>query len=155
MRFSKGLFSSLYHSLSWSNKFCNGRGERDSLVTNAKGPWQRNTVLMYIYIYIYLSNVFHSYEEKRKKDKIEENFQNWPFWTYIKKNQHIHFLVHGHFSWSTFGLHLIKGPETLRMQFLEIEPWKCYHEVWPWKKALWTWDNFMVHDVSNPLVLST
>ena len=24
----------------------------------------------------------------------------------LKKNQYIHFLVHGRFSWSTFGLHL-------------------------------------------------
>ena len=34
---------------------------------------------------------------------------------YIKKNQHIHFLVHGHFSWFTFGLPLVRGPKALEM----------------------------------------
>ena len=35
------------------------------------------------------------------------------FWAYLKKNQHFHFLVHGHSSWSTFGLHLVRGPKAL------------------------------------------
>jgi hypothetical protein len=29
----------------------------------------------------------------------------------------IRFLMHGHFSWSTFGLHLVWDPKTLRMHF--------------------------------------
>ena len=32
---------------------------------------------------------------------------------HIYINQHNHFLVHCHSSWSTFGLHLVKGPKTL------------------------------------------
>ena len=28
-------------------------------------------------------------------------------------NQHIHFLVHGHSSWSMVGLHLVRGPKAL------------------------------------------
>ena len=32
---------------------------------------------------------------------------------HILKNQHIHFLVHGHSSWSTFSLHLVRGPKSL------------------------------------------
>jgi len=31
----------------------------------------------------------------------------------LKKPQHIHYLVHGRFSWSTFGLHLVKSPKAL------------------------------------------
>ena len=51
-----------------------------------------------------------------RKDKRIFNFefiQNYPFWTYVKKIQHIHFWVHGHFSLSTFGLHLVRGPKAL------------------------------------------
>ena len=41
-------------------------------------------------------------------------FQNCIFWAYFKKkNQHIHLLVHGHSSWSTFGLHLVRDPKAL------------------------------------------
>ena len=35
----------------------------------------------------------------------------------LKKIQHIHFLLHGHFSWFMFVLGLVRGPKTLRMQF--------------------------------------
>ena len=52
----------------------------------------------------------------RKEKKNESNlnfFQNCLFWTYNKKNQHIHFLMHGHSSWSTFGIHLVRGPKAL------------------------------------------
>ena len=34
------------------------------------------------------------------------------------KNQHIHFLVHGHSSWSSFGLHLMRGPKALYIEIL-------------------------------------
>ena len=39
LRSPKGLFSSLYYSLSWSNGFYNGRGKRGSLIANVRGPW--------------------------------------------------------------------------------------------------------------------
>jgi hypothetical protein len=39
-------------------------------------------------------------------------FQNYLFWAYIKKSAHA-LLGHGHSSWSTFGLHLVKGPKAL------------------------------------------
>ena len=32
---------------------------------------------------------------------------------HILKSQHIHFLVHDHSSWSTFGIHLVRGPKAL------------------------------------------
>ena len=75
-----------------------------------------------------LPNVFHSYKERREvegeKVKHEENFQICHCWAYIGKNQHIHFLVYGHFSWSTFNLHLVMGPKDLRMHLKKIGPWK-------------------------------
>ena len=52
-----------------------------------------------------------------KEDKIMIKFelisQNYRFWTYIKKNQQNQFMAHGHSSWSTFGLHPLRGPKAL------------------------------------------
>jgi hypothetical protein len=46
-----------------------------------------------------------------------------------QKNQHIRFLVHGHSSWFTFGLHLVRGAKSLDIDFLE----KLDHESWTMK----------------------
>jgi hypothetical protein len=43
----------------------------------------------------------------------------------LKKNQHIRLLVHGHSSLSTFGLHLVRVPEALKLAFFQ----KCDHKV--------------------------
>ena len=65
-----------------------------------------------------------------------------------KKTQHIHFLVHGHISWSKFGLHL-EGPKGFVRWFFiywkEIEPWKLDHE-----KGYLLWSDSMVHAKTNP-----
>ena len=51
--------------------------------------------------------------------------------------QHIHFLVHGHSSWSTFGLHLVRRAQKLcELSFSGIRPRKLDHQVGPWKKAI-------------------
>ena len=51
------------------------------------------------------------------------------FLTCVKKNQHIHNLVHGNSSWFTFGLHLVRSPKALwfdivRNRTMEVGPWK-------------------------------
>ena len=33
--------------------------------------------------------------EDKRMVKLERKNQNFPFWAYVEKNQHIHFLVHG------------------------------------------------------------
>ena len=55
-------------------------------------------------------------EDKRSEDnRKQENGQTLMFFKtalfgYIyKENQHIHFVVHGHSSWSTFNLHLVRA----------------------------------------------
>ena len=40
-------------------------------------------------------------------------FKNTFFENKLEKNQHIHFLVHGHSSWSTFDLYLVRAPKAL------------------------------------------
>jgi len=63
-------------------------------------------------------NVFILMRKEREKKGRWSNMkksQNFLFWTYIKKNQHIHFLVHGHFSWSMLGLHIVRGPNVLKI----------------------------------------
>ena len=44
-------------------------------------------------------------EKKRRRSNMKKNPKTALF-GHIIKHQHIHFLVHRHFSWSTFGLHL-------------------------------------------------
>jgi hypothetical protein len=63
--------------------------------------------------------------------------------------------VHGHSSWSTFGLHLVmKGPWTMKTNILvtrtmEVVPWSR-----PTQNRPLTWDGFMVHSVNCPWVNS-
>ena len=78
-------------------------------------PWQRNVVMNFNLIYFIL--LFLS-EEKRKQEKTKY-WSNFNFFTSAlfghmlkEKNQHIHFLVYCHSSWSTFGLHVVRGPKT-------------------------------------------
>ena len=59
--------------------------------------------------------------------------------------------MHGHSSWSTFGLHLVKGPWTMKTnilvtQTMEVIPWSR-----PTQNRPLTWDDFMVHSVNRPL----
>ena len=42
----------LDYPLSWSNGFCCERGKRGSQNAKARGPWQRNDVLVYFDIYV-------------------------------------------------------------------------------------------------------
>ena len=91
----------------------------------------------------HIFDTFNKMERQVKPKRRQENDQTWfiyfqkcPFWACIKKNQHIHILVHGHSSRSTFGLHLVRGPRLSKLIFQEVGPWKLDHELRPLKKAL-------------------
>jgi hypothetical protein len=58
------------------------------------------------------------------------------------KNQHIHFLVHDHSSWSTSGLYLVRGPRLSKRSFLKSRTIE---------KGPLPWSDFMVHSVKRPL----
>ena len=60
---------------------------------------------------------------------------------FFKKNQHIHFLVHGHSFLSTFELHLARGPKTLQIVFTLRNR--------TMKKDHLPRSTFMVHDVNQ------
>ena len=133
----KPIFRSRFSPLSWSNGCCSGGDKGGSLVANVKGRWQRIVVLIIIIIIIYniFAKLFHSCEELRdeegEKVKHEEDFQNCLFLDICHNSPHIHLWVHGHFSWSKFGLHLVKGPKVLKMHFLEFGQWKCDRRKMP------------------------
>ena len=59
------------------------------------------------------------------------------------------FWVHSHFSQATFGLHLVKYPKASKICTFE----KLDHGSVAMEECALTWDNFMVHDVNNPLLL--
>ena len=70
-----------------------------------------------IYCYNKILMIFF-WEEKTKTKRKHKEWSNLIFFKlsfliYIKLNQQIHFLVHGHSSWSTFGSHLMRGPKAL------------------------------------------
>ena len=55
---------------------------------------------MIFYFFIFFLREESEEKMKKREDKrmVKHEFlQNCPFWTYINKNQHIHFLVHGSF----------------------------------------------------------
>jgi hypothetical protein len=83
------------------------------------------------HIYIYIANYYYNQEERKEEGK-KINIkipQNCSFWNMIEKSQHIHFLVHGHSSRSTFGSHELGGQKTLKGAF--------FHKFWPWKISIW------------------
>ena len=57
----------------------------------------------------------------------------------LNKNRHIHFLVHGHSSWSTYGVHLVRGPR-LQNQFVK----KSDHGSWTMNSNHWKRSSSMV-----------
>ena len=91
-------------------------------------------------------------EDKRRQEKGQTwiyFFTKLSFLDIYFLNQHIHFLVHDHSTYSTFSLHLVRGPKTLSIEFFEkIRPWmldpKSDHE-----KYHLPCSDFMVHDVKR------
>ena len=69
---------------------------------------------MPFYFNFLMTNGFYSYEERREEEgekvKPEEKFPKLPFLDIYLKNQHLHFLMHGHFSWSTSSFTSSQGP---------------------------------------------
>ena len=83
-------------------------------------------------------------EERRWR---QENSQTWiwffsklPFLGIYYKIQHIHFLVHGHTSWSTFDLHLVRGPKALWIDFFK----KSDNGSWTVKSDYGKGSSFMI-----------
>ena len=80
---------------------------------------------------------------KTREDKMVklEFFSKLPFLK--EKNQHIHFLVHGHSSLSTFGLNLVRGPKVLQISIFLNQTMGKSHLPW---------SDFMVHGVNQPSI---
>ena len=82
----------------------------EPIVGKGKGPWQRNVVIMIFFFKFWGKRSWR--QEKTRLRMVKHYFILFPklhFFGHISKNKHIHFLVHGHFSWSTFDLHLVGG----------------------------------------------
>ena len=122
----------------------------------------QNKSLIFLFVKIvvrrFASHVFDTFNKKwrqvkPKKDNIMVKLDLF-FWIVFlghvsKKNQHIHFMVHGHSSWSTFGLHPVKGPWLSKLFFLKSDgSWTMNSDHWIFHLP---WSNFMVHIVNRPL----
>ena len=110
-RSPKGIFWGLHYPLTWSNGFCGGRGKRNALVEKRQGPMAKKSCHE-----SFQWNIFSGNENEDKKR--QKNGQTWIFFTIVlfghifNKSTHS-LLVHGHTSWSTSGLHLVRGSKTL------------------------------------------
>ena len=97
--------------------------ERQKTCSNIKrqGPMAKkccyNKTSIILYIYIYNFNLILGREDEDKRG--QANGQTWIIIFIIalleifKKINTFIVLVHGHSSWSTFGLHLVRGPKAL------------------------------------------
>jgi hypothetical protein len=95
--------------------FCNGRDKKKhSLAANVMGPRQRNNV---VFLPPFLPNVSMLVRKEGESKGRRSNIKKNPIialWTYfLFWNQHIHHVVHCHFSWSMFSLHLARGPKVV------------------------------------------
>ena len=121
------------------------REAKDVLVLQMWSDHGREMSFYYFYLFLpKVTVVTRKQGEKKGRRSSMKEFPKLPSsYIYLKK-KHIHFLVHGHFTWSTFGLHLARGPKALNIHFLEIRLWKCDHEVVPCHKtSLWTWTGWV------------
>ena len=55
-------------------------------------------------------------------------------------------------SWSTFGLHLVRGPKALEIDFLRNQTMEVRQSSRTMEKGHLLWTDFMIHNVNRPLV---
>ena len=108
------MFLHLRYTLSRSNMFWNERGNRGSLATNVRGPWQRKDCFNLF--------VVKRKEGKKKGEKFnmkKQNISKLPSLDIFKKyNEHIHFLV----QWSLLLVYIwftpSEGPKGFKNVFV-------------------------------------
>ena len=96
--------------------------------------------------------IFRKKEEEGEKFKHEDNSQTTIFGHISKKLAHPFFFG----AWSFLLVHIwftpSQGPKGFKNAIIQIRTM----EVWSWsvtmEKCPLTWDNFMVHDINNPLL---
>ena len=124
------------------------------------GGMAKNVVLILIY-FLFLKFIFQTFfivmrkdgKKKRRRSNLKGISKTTLFDIYLKKKStHPLYDAHGHFSWSTLGLHLVRGPKALEMHLkknrtFKMLPWNVTMETCPL-----TWDNLMVHDVNKPSI---
>jgi hypothetical protein len=98
-----------------------GVGEPEEILSLQMSGTMIEKCILLLFNYRYSGQTFHNYEKRREegeKVKHAKKFSKFSFVTYILKNSAHPFLVHRHFSWSTFGLHLVRGLKVLKCFFL-------------------------------------
>jgi hypothetical protein len=100
--------------------------------------------------WILYNEFFWGREEKDKRR--QENGQIWFFAKTIllghilRNSAHI-LSVHGHSSWSTFGLDLVRDSKALSIDFLRNQTMNCRPSSRTMKKGHLPWSNFMIDGV--------
>jgi hypothetical protein len=101
----------IQRDLRWErHKMCSSKKKKKK--KKSKGLWQRNGVIIFYNILLFS----HGKEKMKRREENGQNyivFFNSALFGHILNNHQIHFLMHSHSSWSTFSLHLVRGPKTL------------------------------------------
>ena len=85
----------------------------------------RFNIWIALFIYLLPSVTIVTRKEGKNKGRRSnmKKIPKLPFLNTYFKNKNTPLLVHGHFSWSTFGFLLVRGSKALKMHFL----WRCDH----------------------------
>ena len=118
MRSSKGPFSYLHNPCHGPTDFAVREGKRGFSRCKCYMTMVKKRCLIFILFSPLLAECHHSYtrkegEKKERKSNMQTKNPSTVLFEHIlkKKDQDIHFLLHGHYSGSTFRLHLVKGPK--------------------------------------------
>ena len=82
---------------------CSVRGKRCSLAANARGPFTNNVIFNdFSPLFCFSQTIPYLLGKKRRRLRMKKIPKPVFFGHILRKSAHPH-LVHGHFSWSTFG----------------------------------------------------
>ena len=88
--------------------------QKRCFVEKKQGPMAKKIMLLWFLMFFYWGENMKANSTRKKWSNIIFTLKTTLLGHIFKINQHIHFLVHGHSSWSTFGLHLVRNPNTLK-----------------------------------------
>ena len=130
----------------WGPQKCGGRRKRGILIEKGRqGPrverWCHGFFIM---------NFFGEEKRKTREDKRMVKFDFFAktiLLGHILRNSAHILSVHGHSSWSTFGLDLVRDSKALSIDFLRNQTMNCRPSSRTMKKGHLPWSNFMIDGV--------
>ena len=111
------------------------RQKENAMVEKGRGLWQRRTAIIKKFM-----NNFLTDEKMKTREWSNLNFSKTALLKHtFKKISTFTFLVHDYSSWTTFDLHLVRGPKICESILLKLGAWKraIFLDPTSWSKV-WT-----------------